>query len=225
MNQPQTGYRRIQFLLFLFIMIQAPAVQSQRIFTSTGILASIFNNATPMETYDGIVVRSSLGLGFETKQWHRLSFTALFSHFTSGGKRSSKGYGFSDFKEYDHLYFNNYSIGAIGNFYMVNRKTQFYLGVGPRIDYVRSQQPMYAKWDGTSNFLNKIVFGVSGNIGVNFQIDNFNLGIKSTYYYRPYLYKSTYQTYYGESSSSAQDYVFDLQLVFGYTLGRRKSVE
>lgn len=221
MNQLQTGYRYIQLLLFLFMMIQAPAVQSQRIFTSTGVLASLLD----VNTYNGLVIRPSLGLGFETKQWHRLSLTAVFSHFTSGGKRSTKGYGFSDFKEYEYLYFNNYSIGAIGNFYMVNRKTQFYLGVGPRIDYVYSPQPISTQWGGTTTFLNKFVFGFSGNIGVNFQIDNFNLGIKSTYYYRQTLYKQAYPTYSGESFIKARDYVLDLQLVFGYTLGKIKSGE
>jgi hypothetical protein len=211
-------------LLLLFISLLTTCAQSQRIFSSVGILASSVENKVGSSVYNRPIIRSSTGLGFETKAWHRLSFTAVLTHFTSGGKR--KSYSYNDFNKYDHLYFDNYSLGAIGNFYMVNKKTQFYIGIGPRLEYVTSQQAICSEWDGSGyapHFLRELVWGVSGNIGVNFQLDNFNLGIKSNYYYRPYLYKKGYEDIYGQGDLSIKDQVFDLQLVFGYTFGKIKS--
>ena len=211
-------------LLSFFVFLLTTYAQSQRIFSSAGILISSIENDIGYPAYNAQVVRSSIGFGFETKAWHRLSFTAVLSHFTSGGKR--KSYSYNDFNKYDHLYIDNYSLGAIGNFYMVNKKTQFYIGIGPRLDYVSSQQAIYTEWDGSGyvpHFLRELVWGISGNIGVNFQLDNFNLGIKSNYYYRPYLYKKGYEDIYGQGNLSIKDQVFDFQLVFGYTSGKLKS--
>jgi len=209
--------------LIVFFLFQTISSHSQRIFSASGASASILASNI-LSSYGGIVIRPSISLGFETKQWHRLSLTAAVSNFTSGGKGAPQEDG--PFYNYNKLLFDNYCIGATGNYYIINKKTQFYFGIGPRLDYVHSELEIYSKWDGTSyapQFLRKFVFGVSGSIGVNFQLENFILGIKSNYYYRPHLYKSGFQTISGESFDIIRDNVVDLQLVFGYTFGKKKS--
>lgn len=214
--------------ILIFFLFQTISGHSQRIFSANGMLVSFLNmdikDGGPVSEYKGLIIRPSICLGFETKQWHRLSLTAAVSNFTSGGKEPSNGD--SPYYSYHKMLFDNYCIGVTGNYYMVNKKTQFYFGIGPRLDYVRSERGIYSEWDGTSyvpQYLRKYVFGVSGSIGVNFQLENFILGIKSNYYYRPHLYKSGYENIYSKGSNVIRDNVVDLQLVFGYTLGKKKA--
>ena len=212
-----------RFLIFLFLF-QISVAKSQRIFTANGVAVSFLDHNMLSPSYAGIIVRPSINLGFETKQWKRLSLTTVASNFTSGGKGSHQED--SPYYGYNKMLFDNYSIGVTGNYYMVNEKTQFYFGIGPRLDYVRSERGIYSIWDGNSyapQFLRTYLIGVSGNIGLNFQLENFILGIKSNYYYRPHLYKRGYEGSSGKAFHYIRDNVFDLQLVFGYTLGKKKA--
>jgi hypothetical protein len=210
--------------ILIFFLFQTISSNSQRILSASGVSVSSLDQNMLSPTYGGIIVRPSISIGFETKQWKRLSITTLISNFTSGGNGSHQEHG--PYYIYNKMIFNNYSIGATGNYYIVNKKTQFYLGIGPRLDYVRSDREIYNEWDGDSyipQFLRKFVFGASGSIGVNFQLENFNLGIKSNYYYRPYLYKKGYEDFSGKKFHYIRDNIFDLQLVFGYTFGKKKA--
>ena len=204
-------------LLFLFLLRVSDA-QSQRLFTATGIMVSTLSDNLIPSDFKGAVFRPSISVGFETKQWQRLSAGASFSNFTSGGKQPGNLYD-----EFDKvLYFDNYSFGVTGNYYLVNEPTvQFYLGVGPRLDYVHSQKAIYTEWDGndySQYYLSQWIWGVTGSIGVNFQMNRFNLGVKSNYYYRYKLY--THQTV--SPPKNLRDHLVDLQLVFGVTLGKKQ---
>lgn len=211
-------------IILIFFLFQHISGYSQRIFSASGVAISFLDHNMLSPSYGGIIVRPSINLGFETKQWKRLSLTTVASNFTSGGKGSNKEV--SPYYGYNKMLFDNYSIGVTGNYYMVNKKTQFYFGIGPRLDYVRLEGGSYFGSSGNSydpQFLRKYIFGVSGSIGVNFQLENFILGIKSNYYYRPYLYKKGSEYYSGKAFHYIRDNVFDLQLVFGYTLGKKKA--
>ena len=214
-------------LLLVFISFLTSYAQSQRVFSSIGVATSSIHYNFKNIKYEKPIMRSSLSLGYESKIWHRLSYSTVFSNFTSGGKKKNNLL-YHEFENYDRVYIDNYSFGVIGNFYPLNRKTQIYLGFGPRLDYVRSDNSIIYEWiDDLYDplYLNELVWGITGNIGVNFQIDNFNFGFKSNYYYRPYIYrkveKHTLTDY--TTEKIVKDKVFDLQLVLGYTFNKNKT--
>ncbi|WP_341901868.1 hypothetical protein [Fluviicola taffensis] len=220
---------RLLILLFLFHVSTA---KSQRIFSATGILGSFLDmKATAPDggsssLFPGGIFKPSISLGFETNQWKRLSITAVVSNFSSGGKGTNQTYlGFSE------ILFNNTSLGLIGNYYIVNKKTQFYIGLGPRLDYIRSERDVYKELNGDSYYhqsLSVLKVGITGSIGVNFQIDNLILGIKSNYYYRSALLNKDFNTGTNFSGLSnpyknitIRDCIFDLQFVIGYRFGKK----
>jgi hypothetical protein len=218
---------RLIILLFLF---QFNAAHSQRIFSSTGVLVSFLDvkttdlNDTESSALPRGIIRSSIGLGFETKEWKRFSLTTTASYFISGGKTN-------DPTSYSppQVQFDNFCFGVSGNYYIVNSKTQFYIGLGPRLDYIRSEEEVYRELIGDSYYAKAVrvlKVGVTGSIGVNFQLKQVNLGLKSNYYYRPVLFDMEFNTkpgVWGLTNNfkhiSIRDYVFDLQLVIGYRFG------
>jgi hypothetical protein len=219
---------RLIILLFLF---QFNTVHSQRIFSSTGVLVSFLDmkttdlNGTESSAYPKGIVRSSIGLAFETKEWKRFSFTTAASYFISGGQRNDQT-SYSPTK----VQFDNFCLGVSGNYYIMNSKTQLYIGFGPRLDYIRSQEEVYRELIGDSYYakaVRTLKVGVTGSIGVNFQLKQVNLGLKSNYYYRPALFDKEFNTKPGVwgltndfKHMTIRDYVFDLQVVIGYRFGK-----
>ena len=220
-----------RFLIFLFLF-QISVAKSQRIFSATGILGSFLDMKTiaPDNTsssgFPGGIIKPSISLGFETKEWKRLSIATVVYYFTSGGKKSSQTY-----PEFTYLLFQNTSLGVIGNYYIVDKKTQFYIGLGPRLDYIRSERgDVYLELIGDSYYkrsLSVLKVGITGSIGVNFQLDNVILGLKSNYYYRPALLNKNFNTNPGiwglsnpYKNITIRDCIFDLQFVIGYRFGK-----
>lgn len=222
-----------RFLIFLFFF-QISLAQSQRIFSATGILGSFLDMKTiapeggSSSHFIGGIVRPSISLGFETKQWKRLSATIVVSNFISGGKGSNQIY-----LDFTQMLFQNTSLGVIGNYYIVNKKTQFYIGLGPRLDFIRSEREVYNELIGDSyydRFLSVLKIGITGSVGVNFQLDNVVLGLKSNYYYRPTLLNKDFNMKpdnWGVTNHykniTIRDCIFDLQFVIGYRFGKSKN--
>jgi|GEM_PF-3213543 len=221
-----------RLLIFLFLF-QISAAQSQRIFSANGVLGSFLDfKATAPEggsssLFPGGLFKPSISLGFETNQWKHLSLTTVISNFTSGGKETNQTYlGFSE------ILFHNTSLGLIGNYYIIDKKTQFYIGLGPRLDFIRSEREVYRELMGDSYYrrsLSVFKVGITGCIGVNFQLDNVILGLKSNYYYRTELLNRNFSTYPGiwglsnpYKNITIRDCVFDLQFVIGYRFGKTK---
>jgi hypothetical protein len=221
-----------KFLIFLFLFKISEA-NSQRIFSANGVLGSFLNmKATAPDDgssslFPGGIFKPSISLGFETNQWKHLSITNVVSNFTSGGKAINQTYnGLSE------MIFHNISLGVIGNYYIVDRKTQFYIGLGPRLDFIRSEREVYTDLKGDSYYKSSLSvskIGITGCIGVNFQLDNVILGIKSNYYYRSDLlnkYFNTNPEIWGLSNPykniTIRDCIFDLQFVIGYRFGKSK---
>ncbi len=219
-----------RFLTFIFISFTLVA-SSQRIFTANGVLLSFLDwesnyQISKTTSYRGALVQPSVSLGFETKIWKRFSLTVSAANFRSGGKNPYNPY-YSNGN--GRITFNNTSAGVVANYYAVNKNTQFYIGLGPRIDYVKpgselsSAPNMYQKKD-----FNQVKVGLTGNIGTNYQFNDFYFGIRLNYYYRfGYLFRS--QTTNGDqfwgNTLSIRDNLFDLQLVFGYQFGKKKKAE
>ncbi|MNJ82785.1 hypothetical protein D3C87_01900 [compost metagenome] len=225
-------YRFLIFLLFF----QIPTAQSQRIFSASGVLVSFLDLKSEYQTqtindYSKGMIQSSISLGFETKSWHRISLTVSAVNFNSGGRRTSPDPTY--FSSYEKMIFNNSCLGISGNYYIIDKKTQLYIGIGPRVDYIRSEREIFHKLIGDSyqkEDLRTFQFGISGSIGVNFQLENFYWGFKSNYYYRHgYLFQgqSFGSNLNGVSSfiksRTIRDNVFDLQVVFGYQFRKNKS--
>lgn len=170
------------------------------------------------------IVSTSFSIGYETKLWNRFSLTAAASNFNSGGKVSSSlPYVFNG----KRVTFNNTTLGLVANYYIVNKKAQFYFGIGPRIDYLKPDYEMYEVLKYYEDRPLRIVkFGASGNIGFNYQLNDFYWGLKSTYYYR---FGNTLDLKDSNGNSSnrkvVKDLVYDFQLVFGYQFGKKKKSE
>lgn len=172
------------------------------------------------------IVSTSFSIGYETKLWNRFSLTAAASNFNSGGKVSSSlPYVFNG----KRVTFNNTTLGLVANYYIVNKKTQFYFGIGPRIDYLKPDYEMYevlAYYEDRPLRIFKL--GASGNIGFNYQVNEFYLGLKSTYYYR-FGNILEHKDYGSEGNiinrRVIKDFAYDLQLVFGYQFGKKKTAE
>lgn len=221
--------------LILLCLLQVNAAQSQRIFSATGILGSVLDmkNTTSSDkkipSFAKGILRPSVSIGFETPQWKRFSLTTAASYFTSGG---SSGEKIQTYYYPSHLLFDNFCLGLSGNYYIVNSKTQFYLGFGPRVDYARSQGAVYSEMMGDSYYkqpVRTVIVGITGSIGVNFQVGRVILGFKSNYYYRPNLLNkdfSMYPNHWGMTNHykniTIRDYLFDLQFVLGYRFGKKE---
>lgn len=223
-----------RFLIFLFLF-QISASQSQRLFSANGVLGSFLDMKTiapddaSSSSFPRGIIKPSISLGFETKEWKRLSIATVVSYFTSGGKKSSQ----TD-PEFTYLLFQNTSLGLIGNYYIVDKKTQFYIGFGPRLDFIRSERgDVYLELIGDSYYkrsISVLKVGITGCVGVNFQLDNVILGIKSNYYYRPALLNKDFDTKPGiwglsnpNKNITIRDCIFDLQFVIGYRFGKSKN--
>lgn len=221
-------------ILILLFLLQANTAQSQRIFSATGVLGSVINKKSTTKNENELSsfstgIRPSVSIGFETPQWKRFSLTTNVSHFTSGGSSGEKT---STYSSPVYLLFDNFCLGLSGNYYIVNAKTQFYVGFGPRIDYARSQAAVYSEMMGDSYYKHPVrtmVAGITGSIGVNFQIDRMILGFKSNYYYRPALFARDFNmnpNHWGMTNDykniTIRDYLFDLQFVFGYRFGKKE---
>lgn len=198
-----------RFILIL-ILFQTISGHSQRIFTAVGPAVSIYdwkisygkNDDYPYKDYKSPILSISAALGYETKQWNRLSFSFIGSYFGSGGKNYA-----GDVDRY-----NTISIGAIPNFYMVNRSAQFYIGAGPRFDCVLINQ-------------GSLKFGATGTLGFNYQFDHLVLGLKANCHYRfGYLAEQIIDMPDDpDLHITIKDYPFDLQFVIGYRFGKKKA--
>lgn len=218
-----------RFILFLFLFPSIYA-DSQRIFSASGALVSFmdmrvtFPSDKSLSFYPKGIIRNSVGLGFETKEWKRFSLTTTATYFTSGGTESSKSY--------NAVPLANFCLGVSGNYYIVDSKTQFYIGIGPRLDYIRSLKEVYSELvgdDSQGHFIRVLKPGITGSIGVNFQLKQIILGLKSNYYYRPELLDKAFNTYPSTTGytnpykhMTIRDFVFDLQFMIGYQFGKRK---
>lgn len=227
---------RLFVLIFLF---QTPVVLSQRIFYTSGIMVSHLHLSKSYYSsyydyhYDQSmsldpIVSTSISVGYETKQWHRFSIAATASNFNSGGKISASLPYVSNGKR---VTFNNTCLGASVNYYIINRKTQFYIGIGPRIDYLKPDYEMYNLLEYYEDRpLHIFKPGLSGSIGFNYQVGDFSWGLKSNYYYRfgntleltdSYSSGSGYESYH----KVVKDFAYDLQFILGYQFGKKKKAE
>lgn len=222
---------RFIFLLFLF---QFKSVYSQRVFSSTGILVSFLDmkttdiNDIESSVYPKELYKSSISLSFETKEWKRLTLSTTATYFESGGKRKN-----TPMYNQNKLFFDNVCLGLTGNYYILNSKTQLYIGLGPRLDCFWSQGEVYTELLGGDNHaydLRSYKVGITGNIGVNFQLEKVNFGIKTNYYYRPIMLEKEFNmdpNNHGQTNDykylSIRNHLFDLQFAIGYQLGKRKN--
>lgn len=222
-------------LLFLFLL-QLSTAQSQRIFSATGVLVSFLDVKSEYQTqtindYSRGMIQPAVSLGFETKSWKRISLSVVAANFNSGGRRTDPKPTY--FADREKMIFNNTCLGLQGNYYILDRKTQLYVGIGPRVDYIRSEREVFAQLAGDSYQrvgVQTFQFGLTGSVGVNFQLDHFYWGFKSNYYYRfGYIFQGhsydspTAGIYSILKSRTIRDQVFDLQVVFGYRFNQKQS--
>lgn len=226
-------------LLVLIFLFQTPALLGQRLFYTSGIMVSHlhFSKSYYSSYYDYSVnqkilldpiISTSISVGYETKQWHRFSIATTIANFNSGGKMNASLPYVSNGKR---VTFNNTCLGASINYYIVNRKTQFYIGIGPRIDYLKPDYDMYNLLQYYEDRpLHIFKPGLSGSIGFNYQVGDFSWGLKSNYYYRfgntleltdNYSTDSSYEL----NHKAIKDFVYDLQFILGYQFGKKKKAE
>ncbi len=222
----------VRLLIFLLLFV-CNVSTAQQIFSAIGASASFLEmkqtdpQGITRSAYPRGIVRPNLALGYETSSWKKLSLTIAGTYFTSGGLTSN--HSTSQPKQ---LLFDNFCLGASGNYYIGDSKTACYIGLGPRLDYIRSQEGVYSEAAGDSYYqraVRVLKFGVTGSLGMNFQLDNVTLGIKANYYYRPEILNKDFSTqvntaglYNPYRNITIQDNVFDLQFIIGYRFGVKK---
>ena len=208
-------------LLIVFLLVSLKA-NSQQVSISLGACVSLLDIRTDYDNsifFEAPIVLPSASIAYETKIWHRFSLAANASFFVVGG-RSRQLY-----PSYP-LYFANYSIGIIPNFYLVNRQSKFYIGIGPRIDDM-------VWFSGENNSLLKsyyFKFGLTGSIGYNYHFDHFFVGVKANYYHKFGIinYRSYYELGFQPGTIIYRDRTirggrtFDLQFVVGYRFGKKQ---
>lgn len=211
-----------RLLPFLFIFFTL-TIHAQRIFTANGALLSFLNYGinsptTKGSAYRGALVQPSVSLGFETTTWKRFSLTVSAANFKSGGKNPSIKNSY--FMTGERITFNNTTLGIVANYYIAHKNTQFYIGIGPRVDYVKPDSDLsYSQsyYSLNQRYFNQLNAGLTGNIGVNKQLNDFYFGVRFNYYYRfGYLYHSPFSPRY------ISDKLFDLQLIFGYQFPKKE---
>lgn len=218
----------MRYILFSFIFICSIS-NAQQVAVSAGVSVSTLDCTKSLgpywafQVYKKPIIFSSAAISYESPIWKRFSVSAVGSFFLTGGKDMNQD------TEYRRLSYNNYSIGIIPNFYLLNKQSKLYIGAGPRFDYGR-----VIPNDGTSGSVPSSYskFGLSGCIGYNYHFEHFFLGVRANYYYKftPLEYKEIYDIPPGASTPTyfhviSRDYTFDLQVVFGYRFGKKKATE
>lgn len=219
------------FLIVCSSLVSVIAFSQQIYFSSGAVASSIdyekYTSAQFVfsEDYKTGIISPSFALGFESKKVKRFSISSEVSFFVSGGK-SDKINFYSDNPQ--TAKFQNIGFSVIPNFYILNDKSELYIGIGPRFDLVESN--LISHYNFEAEGVSSKKFGLTTRLGYNYRFGRFYAGARTNYYPRfgnLVEYKDFFEFAPGADQPSyytvkvREKIAIDLQIVLGLRFGQR----